>query len=61
MEISILSDEQRVGTEQVNNAIQELNLVAQQNTEMANVSASKANDLSELADCLRQLETYFKF
>lgn len=60
MEISVSSAEQKIGSEQVNNAIQELNVVTQQNTHMANVSASKANALSELADRLKDLVNYFK-
>ena len=59
-EISMSSAEQQIGAEQVNNAIQELNLVTQQNTETANVSASKASDLAELAERLRDLVSYFK-
>ncbi|NHB69669.1 hypothetical protein G8O23_13310 [Bacteroidales bacterium M08MB] len=60
VEISVASAEQKIGSEQVNNAIQELNLVTQQNTEMANLSATKADDLSELADRLKKIVTYFK-
>ncbi|MDY0199673.1 MAG: methyl-accepting chemotaxis protein [Tenuifilaceae bacterium] len=59
-EISMSSAEQQIGAEQVNNAIQELNLVTQQNTETANVSAGKASDLAELADRLKDLVSYFK-
>ncbi|HZJ73778.1 MAG TPA: methyl-accepting chemotaxis protein [Perlabentimonas sp.] len=59
-EISMSSAEQQIGAEQVNNAIQELNLVTQQNTETANVSAGKASDLAELAERLKDLVSYFK-
>lgn len=59
-EISMSSAEQQIGAEQVNNAIQELNQVTQLNTETANLSASKASDLAELAERLKGLVSYFK-
>ena len=59
-EISMSSAEQLIGAEQINNTIQQLNQVTQQNTETADISASKASDLSDLAENLKDLISYFK-
>ena len=59
-EIASSSFEQIGGAEQVNKAIQELNLVTQQNTQTSNVFSTNATDLSILAARLKELVDYFR-
>ena len=59
-EISSASYEQKTGADLVNKAIQELNTVTQQNSETAIVFTESAASLTELAEKLRELVSYFE-
>lgn len=59
-EISAASIEQSSGAEQVNNAIQSLNLVTQQNAAASEQMASSAEELSTRAKKMNELVSYFK-
>ncbi len=54
------SIEQEVGIEQVNNAIQQLNHIAQQNAETSTELATAAEDIMAQAEGLRKVISYFK-
>ncbi|GAK48945.1 methyl-accepting chemotaxis sensory transducer [Candidatus Moduliflexus flocculans] len=58
-EISYASREQSVGTEQVNGAIQQLDLVIQQNATAANKMATASEELAEQAESLQQAVAFF--
>lgn len=60
-DISLASKEQRVGAEQVNLAIQELDRVTQENTLIADKIASNAEELSSQASRLQEVIAFFKF
>jgi len=59
-EITNASLEQKAGTEQINNAIQQLNNVTQENAGSAELLATNVESLSELADKLNKLIGFFK-
>ena len=59
-EISVLSQEQNSGADQVNNAIQEMNKVTQQNASSSEELATNAEELSSHVDQLKELITFFK-
>ncbi|MCX6270348.1 MAG: methyl-accepting chemotaxis protein [Bacteroidetes bacterium] len=59
-EISNSSYEQKIGAEHVNKAIQELSWVTQQNLDSSRIFAESASSLSELAENLKELMSYFK-
>jgi methyl-accepting chemotaxis protein len=58
--IKIASNEQEAGINQINNAIQQLNNIAQQNAFSSENMAISSQDLSELADKLKKVITFFK-
>ena len=59
-EITNASLEQKAGTEQINNAIQQLNNVTQENAGSAELLATNVEALSSLADKLNKLIAFFK-
>ncbi len=59
-EITNASIEQKAGTEQINNAIQQLNNVTQENAGSAELLASNVEVLNTLADKLGKLTGFFK-
>jgi len=59
-EITNASLEQKAGTEQINNAIQQLNKVTQENAGSAELLATNVEALSSLADKLNKLIDFFK-
>jgi methyl-accepting chemotaxis protein len=59
-EITNASIEQKAGTEQINNAIQQLNNVTQENAGSAELLASNVEVLNALADKLGKLTGFFK-
>ena len=59
-EITNASFEQKSGTEQINNAIQQLNKVTQENAGSAELLASNVESLNALADKLNKLIDFFK-
>lgn len=59
-EITNASLEQKAGTEQINNAIQQLNTVTQENAGSAELLATNVEALSALADKLNKLVDFFK-
>ena len=59
-EITNASLEQKSGTEQINNAIQQLNNVTQENAGSAELLATNVEALSSLADKLNKLIGFFK-
>ncbi len=59
-EISVSSEEQLKGAEQVNTVIQELNNLTQQNASASEELAASAEELSSQADHLKDLVRYFK-
>lgn len=59
-EIAAASIEQSSGADQVNSAIQSLNIVTQQNAAASEEMASSAQELSERADRMNELVSYFK-
>jgi methyl-accepting chemotaxis protein len=59
-EITNASLEQKAGTEQINNAVQQLNNVTQENAGSAELLAINVEALSSLADKLNKLITFFK-
>lgn len=59
-EISAASHEQNTGAEQINQAIQELDLVIQHNTSAADVSAETAEHLATQAKRLQEIIGFFK-
>jgi len=59
-EITNASIEQKAGTEQINNAIQQLNNVTQENAGSAELLATNVEALSSLADKLTKLIGFFK-
>lgn len=58
--IKLASNEQEAGINQINNAIQQLNNIAQQNAFSSENMANASQDLSELADKLKKVITFFK-
>jgi len=60
-EISIASNEQNSGADQINNAISELNNVTQQNAASSEEMASSSEELSAQAEQLKDLISFFKF
>ena len=60
-EISIASNEQNSGADQINNAIFELNNVTQQNAANSEEMASSSEELSAQAEQLKELISFFKF
>ncbi|MFC1523557.1 methyl-accepting chemotaxis protein [Thermodesulfobacteriota bacterium] len=58
-EISIASNEQRSGVEQINSAIQQLDQVIQQNSSVSEEMASTSEEQASQADHLRQIIDYF--
>ena len=59
-EITNASFEQKSGTEQINNAIQQLNKVTQENANSAELLATNVEALNALADKLNKLIDFFK-
>lgn len=59
-EISLASEEQMTGAEQVNNALQQLNHVTQQNAASNEELAASSEEMSTQADRLRELISFFK-
>jgi len=59
-EITLTSLEQVTGVEQINNAVQQLNIVVQENAERADIMASQSQKLSGQASKMRQLIKTFK-
>ena len=59
-EITVASDEQNSGAEQINNAIQQLNQVIQQNASASEEMASTAEELSSQAEQLIDTISFFK-
>lgn len=59
-EIAAASIEQNTGVEQVNNAIQILNQIAQENAAASEEMATSAEELSSQAEQLRDMVSYFK-
>ena len=59
-EITAASNEQNSGANQVNNALQTLNQVTQQNAALFQSLADDANNLSNQADVLNEVISYFK-
>lgn len=59
-EISATSNEQKVGTEQINTAVQELNAVTQKNSGLSAELAEKADDLTAKAQELNRLISFFR-
>jgi len=60
-EISVASNEQNSGADQINNAISELNNVTQQNAASSEEMASSSEELSAQAEQLKELISFFKF
>ncbi len=58
-EIAAASNEQRTGTDQVNNALQSLNSVTQQNASSSEELATSAEEMASQADQLTELIAYF--
>lgn len=58
--ISLATNEQSAGTEQINVAIQDLNSVSQQNAASSEELASSSEELSEKAKNLTELISFFK-
>lgn len=59
-EISVASNEQNSGAEQVNTALQQLNQITQKNSGNSQDIASQANGLSEQASKLNDIVSFFK-
>nr|WP_319401026.1 methyl-accepting chemotaxis protein [uncultured Carboxylicivirga sp.] len=59
-EIALATTEQREGSNQINNALHQLNLVTQQNAAGSEELASSAEELSSQADLLNGLINFFK-
>jgi len=59
-EISASSQEQRVGTEQINSAMQQLNSVVQQNAASAEELASTAENMVDHAEKMQETVNFFK-
>ena len=59
-DIARLSDEQSVGTEQINDGIEQVAQVVQQNSAIAEESAAAAEEMNAQADVLQGLISYFK-
>lgn len=59
-DVATASAEQRNGTEQVNNALQLLNNVAQQNASASDRLANDASRLAQLSQGLQEVVSYFK-
>lgn len=58
-EVGAAAQQQRVGTDQINNSVQELTQVAQGNAASSEQLAASAANLKETADRLNQLLNYF--
>lgn len=58
-EISVASKEQNVGADQVNNALQQLNVITQKNSDNSEEMAAQAAELSSQADKLNSIISYF--
>ncbi|MCP4404308.1 MAG: hypothetical protein GY801_44260, partial [bacterium] len=58
-EISAASHEQMLGTDQINQAVQQLDLVIQQNVAIADATASTAEELSQQANALQKTAAFF--
>lgn len=58
-EIAVASKEQYAGAEQVNNALQQLNVITQKNSDNSEIMAAQANDLSSQAEKLNKIISYF--
>ncbi len=59
-EIAAASQEQNSGSNQVNHALQSLNQITQQNVSLFNSLNDDSNDLSQQADALNDVISYFK-
>lgn len=59
-EITAASNEQQIGAEQINNAIQQLNNVTQQNAATSEEMASSSEEMMSKADQLKELISFFK-
>ncbi|MFY9151596.1 MAG: methyl-accepting chemotaxis protein [Prolixibacteraceae bacterium] len=59
-QISALSNEQKISSEEINAGIQQLNIVTQQNAESSFELSINSNELSKEAENLRKLIAYFK-
>ena len=59
-EITASSSEQGVGAEQINNAIQNLNVVVQDNATTAEEMAASAEELNNQAEVLKEAVSFFK-
>jgi methyl-accepting chemotaxis protein len=59
-EITHASQEQNIGTSQINNALQELNVLTQKNAQSAEEMASSAGNLAQHANQLTRITQYFK-
>jgi methyl-accepting chemotaxis protein len=59
-EISLSSREQNSGAEQVNNALQQLNIITQNNSSNSDGIANQASDLSTQAEKLNDIVAYFR-
>ncbi len=59
-EISVASNEQNSGAEQINDALQQLNQITQKNSSNSQTIASQSVELSEQANKLNQVISYFK-
>jgi len=60
-EITIASNEQNSGADQINNAIFEMNNITQQNAASSEEMASSSEELSAQAEQLKELVSFFKF
>jgi methyl-accepting chemotaxis protein len=58
-EISMSSEEQAIGAEQINQAIQQLNSITQKNSGSSEVISNKALELQKQAENLKELASYF--
>ncbi len=58
--IAAASSEQRIGVDQVNNAIQQLSTIAQQNAAKSENLAATSEEMTAQAEQLRELISYFK-
>ena len=59
-EIAAATNEQNSGANQVNSALQSLNQITQQNAALFQTLADDATNLSNQADVLNEVITYFK-
>lgn len=60
MEISAASNEQKIGSDQINQAVQQFSNVTQSNTASAEEMASSSEELASQAEQLNEVVSYFK-